>query len=317
MASLSPPVLSALASYLSTLLPCGFAVGPSQLRGGRMGLWWVGRSLEAGSLLGKDGDTEWSSKYHSDPMAQSQDAELGMNSESKSSKTNSSEAEKVLMEIAAHNEVLLHRAVWITFACQARSRAQQNVSVQCACGEVCAAGCADVCLRVCQDIQPGTELLLYGDTVGKSQTTDKPDTQDNSTGHTDNQVTHNKDAETVVTDIGIIQEKGEEMEDKQEEEEEERRRNPRRRIKRSRPTTRLTKRRAENILHTDPDAHTHNNNTTAAAGHTDSAGSVPAAGDRQTDCKPAERQRDCTPTDRQTHCKPTDRQTVCKPADRQ
>ncbi|TDH17448.1 hypothetical protein EPR50_G00008500 [Perca flavescens] len=281
MASLAPPVPSALASSLSTLLPCGFAVGPSRLCGGRMGLWWVGRSLQAGSLLGRDGDTEWTSKYHSDPMAQSRGGELTMNSESKSNETNSSEAEKALMEIAANKEALLQRAVWIKFACQAQSRAQQNVSVHCACGEVCAGGCADVCLRVCRDIQPGTELLLYGDTAGKSQTTDKPDTQDNSTGHTDNQLTHNKDPDP---DIGIIQEKGGEAEDKQEEEEdEERRRNPRRCIKRSRPATHLRKRRAEKILDSDPDAHTHNSNITAAGGHTGSA-------DRQTECKPEDRQ---------------------------
>lgn len=89
MASLAPPVPPALASFLSTLLPCGFAVGPSQLCGGRMGLWWVGRSLEAGSLLGRDGDTEWASKYHS------QDDELTMNSESKIGQTSRSEAEQV------------------------------------------------------------------------------------------------------------------------------------------------------------------------------------------------------------------------------
>ncbi|KAF1393234.1 hypothetical protein PFLUV_G00036420 [Perca fluviatilis] len=321
MASLAPPVPSALASSLSTLLPCGFAVGPSRLCGGRMGLWWVGRSLQAGSLLGRDGDTEWTSRYHSDPMAQSRDGELTMNSESKSSETNSSEAEKALMEIAADKEALLQRAVWIKFACQARSRSQQNVSVQCACGEVCAGGCADVCLRVCRDIQPGTELLLYGDTVGKSQTTDKPDTQDSSTGHTDNQLTHNKDPETVVTDIGIVQEKGEETEDKQEEEEEEeeeeRHRNPRRCIKRSRPATHLRKRRAVKILDSDPDAHTRNNDITAAGGHTGSTGSAPAAGDRQTDFKPAHRQPHCKPTDRQTDFKPAHRQPHCKPADRQ
>lgn len=156
---------------------------------------------------------------------------------------------------------------------------------------------------------------------------------------TDNQLKHNKDPETVVTDIGIIQEKGEEVEDKQEEEEdekeEERHRNQSRCIKRSRPTTHPRKRRAEKILDRDPDAHTHNNNITAAGGHTDSAGSVPATGDRQTDCKPtdrqshskptdrhtdckhADRQTDCKPTDRQADCKPTDRQLHCKPADRQ
>lgn len=57
----------------------------------------------------------------------------------------------------------------LSFACQVQSRAQQNVAVQCTCGEVCADECVDACLRVCQDIQPGSELLLYA--VGKSQAT--------------------------------------------------------------------------------------------------------------------------------------------------
>lgn len=89
MASLAPPVPSAVASFLSTLLPCGFAVGPSRLCGGRMGLWWVGRSLEAGALLGRDGDTEWTAEwtaeYHTDPTTHSPDGQL----------TVSTEAEKV------------------------------------------------------------------------------------------------------------------------------------------------------------------------------------------------------------------------------
>lgn len=65
----------------------------------------------------------------------------------------------------------------LSFACQAQSRAQQNVAVQCACREVCVGECVDVCLHVCQDIRPGTELLVYDDAGGKSQTTDKPDAQ--------------------------------------------------------------------------------------------------------------------------------------------
>lgn len=69
------------------------------------------------------------------------------------------------------------------FARQVRSGAQQNVAVQCSCGEVCAGECVDVCLRVCRDIQPGTELLLYGDTVGKSPTTEEHDAQDATAGH--------------------------------------------------------------------------------------------------------------------------------------
>uniref|UniRef100_A0A3Q4GX72 C2H2-type domain-containing protein n=1 Tax=Neolamprologus brichardi TaxID=32507 RepID=A0A3Q4GX72_NEOBR len=74
MAFLGPPVPSALASFLYSSLPCGFAVGPSRLHEGRLGLWWVGRSLEAGSLLGRDGDIEWASEYHAEPEIHSEDA---------------------------------------------------------------------------------------------------------------------------------------------------------------------------------------------------------------------------------------------------
>lgn len=59
MADLTPLLPPAPTTLLSPSLPCGFAVGPSQLCAGRLGLWWVGRSLEAGSLLGSEGDTEW------------------------------------------------------------------------------------------------------------------------------------------------------------------------------------------------------------------------------------------------------------------
>ncbi len=87
------PVMSALASFLSSLLPCGFAVGPSGLCEGRLGLWWVGRSLEVGSLLGREGDTEWASKYHTVPTTRND--EFTMNSESKTGQSKSTEAEKV------------------------------------------------------------------------------------------------------------------------------------------------------------------------------------------------------------------------------
>lgn len=59
MADLTTLVLPALNKFLSASLPCGFAVGPSQICEGRLGLWWVGHSLETGSLLGNEGDTEW------------------------------------------------------------------------------------------------------------------------------------------------------------------------------------------------------------------------------------------------------------------
>lgn len=46
--------------------------------------------------------------------------------------------------------------------------------------------CVDVCLRVCRDLQPGTELLLCGDDVGKGQTADERDSQDKIAGHAGN-----------------------------------------------------------------------------------------------------------------------------------
>ncbi|KAE8297662.1 hypothetical protein D5F01_LYC04300 [Larimichthys crocea] len=150
----------------------------------------VKTELEAGSLLGRDGDTEWVSKHHTDPMTHGKEGELEMNFESKTGETNSTEVEKGLMEIAANKEASPQSTVWIKFACQARN----NVAVQCSCGEVC--------LRVCQDIRPGTELLLYEDTAG---TMDGRDAQD--AGHTENKVEDKKDPATEVPNISIVQEK--------------------------------------------------------------------------------------------------------------
>ncbi|XP_071345748.1 zinc finger protein 408 [Trachinotus anak] len=245
MASLAPPIPPALASFLSALLPRGFAVGPSQLCEGRLGLWWVGRSLEAGSLLGREGDTEWTWKYHTDLMTHGRDGELTINSESKTGQTKSNEAEKVPIEIAANKEALLQKAIWINFACQVRSRAQQNVAVQCACVEMCVGECVDVCLRVCEDVSPGTELLLYDDTGGKPETTNKPDAQGDSTAQdTDKEGEHKKDPETHEKEKTDDRQK----ERIQEEEEEEEYRNPHRCIRRSHPTRHRRKRRVEKIL---------------------------------------------------------------------
>lgn len=59
--------------------------------------------------------------------------------------------------------------VALRFACQVQSRAQQNVAKHCTCGsEACVDACVDMRLRVCRDIQPGSELLLYEDGHGES-----------------------------------------------------------------------------------------------------------------------------------------------------
>lgn len=64
--------------------------------------------------------------------------------------------------------------VALRFACQVQNRAQQNVAKHCACGgEACVDTCVDTCvdmrLRVCRDIQPGSELLLYEDSDGEGR----------------------------------------------------------------------------------------------------------------------------------------------------
>ncbi|KAM7424674.1 hypothetical protein PAMA_000838 [Pampus argenteus] len=250
MARLAPPVSSALASFLSSLIPRGFAVGPSLLHEGRLGLWWVGRSMEAGCLLGREEDTERDSKHHTEPLTHCREGELTTTSQTITGRTSSTEEEKALMELAANKEALLQKAVWISFACQARSRAQQNVAVQCVCGEVCAAAgeCVVACLRVCRDIQPGAELLLYTDTVGENQTTDKRDTRDDSTGQ-------RRDPEMVVTTS--IQERKEETDAKQEEEE---RRDSHRFIRKTHSATLRRRKKIQSELSPDtnrPDAHTH------------------------------------------------------------
>lgn len=91
MASLIPPLPSTLASFLSMLLPHGFAVGPSRLCEGRLGLWWVGRSLDIGSLLGMEGDTEWSSGRHTETVMD----ELTMNSGCRTEQSSSTEVFKL------------------------------------------------------------------------------------------------------------------------------------------------------------------------------------------------------------------------------
>ncbi|KAK2853617.1 hypothetical protein Q5P01_006278 [Channa striata] len=302
MACLAPPIPSALASFLSTFLPCGFAVGPSQLCKNRLGLWWVGRSLEAGALLGSKGDTEWSWKYHDDSMFYSREGELSVKCGAR--QTNSTEAEETLEDKAANKNALLQKAVWISFACQVQSRGQQNVAVQCTCREVCVGECAEVCLCLCQDVHPGTELLLYDDTVGKCQTTDKPD---NSV--TDSKLQH-KNPEAIIPHTLIIQETKEDTVDQQKEktqeaEEEEQHRKPHRCLKRSHLTTHRRKARVKIIMsekspdrdrQQDPTTNSQTDRTditnVTAGVHTDATCSVLPADDKQSHS---------SATDKQTH----------------
>ncbi|XP_029000532.1 zinc finger protein 408-like isoform X2 [Betta splendens] len=200
MAKVVPPIPSSVTLLLSSLLPRGFAVGPSQLYEGRLGLWWVGHAMEAGALLGREDDSQWAWKFHSDLMTQNRESEF--TEKARIDETNSTNAEKARLERGANKDVLLQKALWINFACQARSRTQQNVAVQCTCSEVCMGECVNACLRLCRDVQPGTELLLLDETGGKNLNPDVPRSEDSSTAlRTDEK---QKDPE-VIANIPISQ----------------------------------------------------------------------------------------------------------------
>ncbi|XP_034049927.1 zinc finger protein 408 isoform X3 [Thalassophryne amazonica] len=124
----------------------------------------------------------------------------------------------MLMSSVADPGDLLQKAAWISFACQARSRAQQNVAVQCACEEGCVGECVDRRLRVCRDIHAGTELLLYEDSVGQRETRNKPDLQDITNGqHRGGNLEINKELKIVEDLVPAIQEEGRETENIQDE----------------------------------------------------------------------------------------------------
>lgn len=104
MADQNSPLPSALDSFLSSLLPRGFAVGPSRHCQDRLGLWWVGRTQGAGSLLGREGDTEGAWNYNIEPKTQSDGSDLMMRSGSRTDLNNSAEAEKVKEKKSAVNQ---------------------------------------------------------------------------------------------------------------------------------------------------------------------------------------------------------------------
>lgn len=104
MADQTPPLPSALASFLSLLLPCGFAVGPSRHCQDRLGLWWVGRTLGAGSLLGREGYREGAWNYNMEPKTQSGGSDLMIRSGSRTDLNNSAVAEKVKQKKSAVNQ---------------------------------------------------------------------------------------------------------------------------------------------------------------------------------------------------------------------
>ncbi|KAM9825048.1 uncharacterized protein ACBT44_005869 isoform 2-T2 [Syngnathus typhle] len=211
---LSPCVPTALTSFLSTILPPGFAVGPSISCKGRLGLWWVGRVLQVGDLLGREGDPEWIHKLQTGQLAP-QDLITRMESI-----TDSTKKERAPTQIAEDNAVPVRDAVWISFACQVESKASQNVAVQCTCAEMCVGMCVSMRLRVCHEIQPGTELLLGGETEGRNDARDRFDAQNISEGEQrDYPVEPFMDPEMAVPNSQTTQEK--QINDRRDEEEEE------------------------------------------------------------------------------------------------
>ncbi|XP_021441538.2 zinc finger protein 408 isoform X1 [Oncorhynchus mykiss] len=111
-------------------VPRGLTVGPSLANDGQLGLWCVGHALQKGMLLGVENQ--------SNTFDQSEDFT------------------ESLMEEAYHTIIKGHlwdRCYWIRFACNARRKDEQNVTVHEVDGSLC--------LRAYKDINPGTELLLW------------------------------------------------------------------------------------------------------------------------------------------------------------
>ncbi|XP_038164422.1 zinc finger protein 408 [Cyprinodon tularosa] len=194
MACPLPPILSDLTSFISSVIPHGFALGPSLLCEGSVGLWWVGRALQAGALLGRRDDTQWVAKRVPGPENHIQGSEPTGSNQATRVGFSSSGDEKEQMRTSATPEAPVQGAIWFKFACRARCRAQQNVVVQCACDKVCEGACVDVCLRVCQDIHPGTELVVYDDAAGKVL----------RSGDAGENVKQSKESETKVTNKAKI-----------------------------------------------------------------------------------------------------------------
>ncbi|XP_016411064.1 zinc finger protein 408-like isoform X1 [Sinocyclocheilus rhinocerous] len=110
-------------------IPRGLTLGPSLAEDGQLGLWCVGRVLEKGTLLGLE---------EPDRIIRKEKAEG--------------------LQHACHNVFkceISDEIYWMRFACSAQNEEESNVSVL----EVD----EKLGLKVCRDIQPGTELLLWKD----------------------------------------------------------------------------------------------------------------------------------------------------------
>lgn len=108
-------------------VPRGLTLGPSLAKDGQLGLWCVGRVLEKDTLLGLEGPGEIISI----------EKEEGLRNTSQS----------------VHKSEISDEVYWMQFVCSAQSAEESNVSVRKVDGRLG--------LKVCRDIQPGTELLLW------------------------------------------------------------------------------------------------------------------------------------------------------------
>ncbi|KAJ8248913.1 hypothetical protein GJAV_G00229130 [Gymnothorax javanicus] len=108
-------------------VPRGLTVGPSLASRDRLGLWCVGHALQKGALLG----------LQEDQVKSTDNREGG------------SEVPCATVFAGPGGG----DSYWIRFACFAKSKEEQNVSVYEVGGRLC--------LRACEYINPGTELLLW------------------------------------------------------------------------------------------------------------------------------------------------------------
>ncbi|KAL1007040.1 hypothetical protein UPYG_G00081120 [Umbra pygmaea] len=110
-------------------VPRGLTVGPSLANDGQLGLWCVGHALNKGVLLGMEDQ--------SNTLDQHEDFTESLEEEYR----------RII------KGQLWDRFYWIRFACNARRKEEENVTVHEVDGRLC--------LKACKDIKPGTELLLW------------------------------------------------------------------------------------------------------------------------------------------------------------
>ncbi|XP_072527625.1 zinc finger protein 408 isoform X2 [Salminus brasiliensis] len=112
------------------LVPRGLTLGPSLAKDGQMGLWWVGRALQNGTLIGLE---------QPEKGPHGGKAEEGANMEA-CQNVDQGQTDGVF---------------WMRFACSALSEDERNVLVHKVDGRLC--------LKTCKDMSPGTELLVWAE----------------------------------------------------------------------------------------------------------------------------------------------------------